>query len=169
MSETFTFKFTEDEAEILVDALDTDMEGYEDSIKDARANGNIIAGGVVEDRPGYFIRPTIVRDVTDGTRIVDEEQFGPILPVIKFSDVDDALERANASPWGLGGSVWSNDRDKAYELACEIDSGTVWINKHLDFGPNIPFGGAKQSGIGVEFAEEGLHEFTQIQVINEAR
>ncbi len=138
-------------------------------LDDARANGNIIAGGVVEDRPGYFIRPTIVRDVTDGTKIVDEEQFGPILPVIKFSDVDDAMDRANASPWGLGGSVWSNDRDKAYDLACEMESGTVWINKHLDFGPNIPFGGAKQSGIGVEFAEEGLHEFTQIQVINEAR
>lgn len=138
-------------------------------LEDARANGNIIAGGQVEDRPGYFIRPTIVRDVSDGTKIVDEEQFGPILPVIKFSDTEEALERANASPWGLGGSVWSNDRDKAYELACEIDSGTVWINKHLDFGPNIPFGGAKQSGIGVEFAEEGLYEFTQIQVINEAR
>lgn len=138
-------------------------------LEDARANGTIIAGGAVEDRPGYFIRPTIVRDVSDGTMIVDEEQFGPILPVIKFSDVDDALERANASPWGLGGSVWSTDRDKAYDIACEVDSGTVWINKHLDFGPNIPFGGAKQSGIGVEFAEEGLYEFTQIQVINEAR
>lgn len=138
-------------------------------LADAHANGTVIAGGMVEDRPGYFIRPTIVRDVTDGTKIVDEEQFGPILPIIKFSDNDDALARANASPWGLGGSVWSNDRDKAYEMACEVESGTVWINKHLDFGPNIPFGGAKQSGIGVEFAEEGLHEFTQIQVINEAR
>lgn len=138
-------------------------------LEDARANGNIIAGGVVEDRPGFFIRPTIVRDVTDGMKIVDEEQFGPILPVIKYSDADDALARANASPYGLGGSIWSPDRDKAYELACEMDSGTVWINKHLDFGPNIPFGGAKQSGIGVEFAEEGLYEFTQVQVINEAR
>ena len=138
-------------------------------LEDARAHGNIIAGGQVEDRPGYFIRPTIVRDVADGTRIVDEEQFGPILPIIKYSDPEAALAKANASPWGLGGSVWGQDRDKAYALACEMDSGTVWINKHLDFGPNIPFGGAKQSGIGVEFAEEGLNEFTQIQVINEAR
>lgn len=138
-------------------------------LADARANGTIIAGGQVEDRPGYFIRPTIVRDVEDGCRIVDEEQFGPILPIIRYSDPQVALERANASPWGLGGSVWGADRDKAYDLACEMESGTVWINKHLDFGPNIPFGGAKQSGIGVEFAEEGLHEFTQIQVINEAR
>nr|WP_310522503.1 aldehyde dehydrogenase family protein [Polymorphobacter sp.] len=138
-------------------------------LADARANGTIIAGGQVEDRPGYFIRPTIVRDVEDGCRIVDEEQFGPILPIIRYSDPQEALARANASPWGLGGSVWGADRDKAYDLACEMESGTVWINKHLDFGPNIPFGGAKQSGIGVEFAEEGLHEFTQIQVINEAR
>ena len=138
-------------------------------LEDARANGNIIAGGQIEDRPGYFIRPTIVRDVEDGCRIVDEEQFGPILPIIRYADPQAALARANASPWGLGGSIWGTDRDKAYDLACEMESGTVWINKHLDFGPNIPFGGAKQSGIGVEFAEEGLHEFTQIQVVNEAR
>ena len=138
-------------------------------IEDARANGTIIAGGTVDDRPGYFVRPTIVRDISDGTKLVDEEQFGPILPVIRFSDAEDALARANASPWGLGGSVWSGDRDTAYDLAERMEAGTVWINKHLDFGPNIPFGGAKQSGIGVEFAEEGLAEFTQIRVINEAK
>lgn len=138
-------------------------------LADAKVNGNIIAGGEAEDRPGYFIRPTIVRDIEDGTMLVDEEQFGPVLPVIRYSDASDALIRANASPWGLGGSVWGNNRDEAYDLACQMESGTVWINKHLDFGPNIPFGGAKQSGLGVEFAEEGLHEFTQLQVINEAR
>jgi len=138
-------------------------------IDDARANGTIIAGGTIDDRPGYFIRPTIVRDISDGTMLVDEEQFGPVLPVIRFSDAEDALARANASPWGLGGSVWSGNRDTAYDLAERMEAGTVWINKHLDFGPNIPFGGAKQSGIGVEFAEEGLAEFTQIRVINEAK
>ena len=137
-------------------------------IADARATGKIIAGGDVEDRPGFFIRPTIVRDIEDGARLVDEEQFGPILPIIRYSDVEDALARANASPWGLGGSVWSKDRDKGYELAGRMEAGMVWINKHLDFGPNIPFAGAKQSGIGVEFPEEGLNEFTQLQVINEA-
>lgn len=145
------------------------FEKVQEFLADARSNGNIIAGGDVVDRPGYFIRPTIVRDITDGTRLVDDEQFGPVLPVIRYTDPDDALARANASPWGLGGSIWSMDRERAYEFACRMDSGTVWINKHLDFGPNIPFGGAKQSGIGVEFAEEGLNEFTQLQVINEAR
>lgn len=138
-------------------------------LEDARANGTVVAGGEVLDRPGYFIRPTIVRDVSDGTRIVDEEQFGPILPVIKYSDPEDALARANASPLGLGGSIWSNDRALAYDMASRMESGTTWINTHLDFGPNIPFGGAKQSGIGVEFGEEGLEEFTQIHIVNEAK
>jgi acyl-CoA reductase-like NAD-dependent aldehyde dehydrogenase len=138
-------------------------------LADARANGTIVAGGVVEDRPGYFIRPTIVRDISDGAKLVDEEQFGPILPVIRYEDAEDALARANASDMGLGGSIWSTDRETARDLAGRMESGTVWINKHLDFGPTMPFGGAKQSGLGVEFAEEGLHEFTQIHVINEAK
>ena len=135
-------------------------------IEDGRANGTVIAGGQVEDRPGYFIRPTIVRDIADGARLVDEKQFGPVLPIIRFDDPEDALAKANASDCRLGGSIWSNDRAKAHDLAGRMESGTVWINKHLDFGPTIPFGGEKQSGLGVEFTEEGLHEFTQIRVIN---
>jgi acyl-CoA reductase-like NAD-dependent aldehyde dehydrogenase len=144
-------------------------EKVKELLDDAKKHGKVIAGGVVPDRPGYFIRPTIVRDVADGTRIVDEEQFGPVLPVIKFNDAEDALKRANASPWGLGGSVWSSDTDKAYKLAERMDSGTVWVNHHADLAPNIPFGGAKQSGMGIELGEEGLAEFTQLQVINIAR
>jgi len=142
------------------------LKGFLDA---ARAEGRIIAGGTVEDRPGFFIRPTIVADVEDGARIVDEEQFGPILPVIRFDDVEAALARANSSVWGLGGSVWGEDREANRRVAERMESGSVWINKHLDFGPNIPFGGAKQSGLGVEFAEEGLAEFTQIRILNEAR
>lgn len=138
-------------------------------LEDARKDGRIIAGGEVPDRPGFFIRPTIVRDIADGSRVVDEEQFGPILPVIKYSDPEDALARANASPYGLGASVWSSNMDRAYDIAGRMEAGTVWVNKHLDFGPNIPFGGAKMSGLGVEFAEEGLAEFTQVFVINMAR
>jgi acyl-CoA reductase-like NAD-dependent aldehyde dehydrogenase len=140
-----------------------------DLIEDTRQHGNIIAGGDLPDRAGYFINPTIVRDISDGTRLVDEEQFGPVLPVIKFSDPEDALTRANASPYGLGGSIWSSDLDRAYGLAERMDSGTVWINKHSELAPNIPFGGAKQSGLGVELGEEGLMEFTQLRIINMAR
>jgi acyl-CoA reductase-like NAD-dependent aldehyde dehydrogenase len=137
-------------------------------LADARADGRIVAGGEVEDRPGYFIRPTIVADIDDNSRLVQEEQFGPILPVVKYSDPEDALRRANASPWGLGGSVWG-DPEQARDIALRMESGTTWVNKHLDFGPTIPSGGAKQSGIGVEFADEGLAEFTQIHIVNEAR
>jgi acyl-CoA reductase-like NAD-dependent aldehyde dehydrogenase len=138
-------------------------------LEDARQHGTIVAGGEVMDRPGFFIAPTIVRDITDGTKLVDEEQFGPILPVIKFSDADDAVKRANDSPYGLGGSVWSGDTGRAYAIAEQIDAGTVWVNKHLDFGPNIPFGGSKQSGVGSELAEEGFLEYTQTRVINIAK
>ena len=138
-------------------------------IAEAGRDGKIIAGGEVPDKPGYFIAPTIVRDVTDGARIVDEEQFGPVLPVIKFSDPLDAVARANASPYGLGGSIWSGDLDKAYALAEEMDSGTVWINKHAELDPSIPFGGARQSGLGTELGQEGLEEFTQLKMINIAK
>jgi acyl-CoA reductase-like NAD-dependent aldehyde dehydrogenase len=145
------------------------FDKVKDLLEDTRKSGKIIAGGIVPDQPGYFIRPTIVRDVSDGTRIVDEEQFGPILPVIKYSDPEDALARANASPYGLGGSIWAKDLDKAYDLANRMSSGTVWVNKHSELAPNIPFGGSGQSGLGTELGEEGLAEFTQLQVINIAR
>lgn len=138
-------------------------------LDDARAHGTIVAGGEAMDRPGYFIKPTIVRDIKEGARLVDEEQFGPVLPLIKYSEQDDAIRRANATTYGLGASVWSSDVERAYQVAHQIEAGTVWINKHLDMAPHIPFGGSKQSGIGTEFAEEGLAEFTQLQVINAAR
>ncbi len=138
-------------------------------LDDARKNGNIIAGGKAMDRPGYFIEPTIVRDIKEGSKLVDEEQFGPVLPVIKFSDSEDVIRRANGTTYGLGASVWSSNAQRAREVANRIEAGTVWINTHLDLAPHIPFGGAKQSGIGTEFAEEGLAEFTQLQIINEAR
>jgi acyl-CoA reductase-like NAD-dependent aldehyde dehydrogenase len=138
-------------------------------IETAKADGKVIAGGGRADGKGYFIRPTIVRDITDGARLVDEEQFGPVLPVIKFKDGLDAVARANSSDYGLGGSIWSKDLDKAMDLAGRMDTGTVWINKHAELAPNIPFGGAKLSGMGTELGEEGLAEFTQMHVINMAK
>lgn len=144
-------------------------ERVKELIADARVHGNVIAGGDTPDKPGYFIRPTIVRDVDESSRIVAEEQFGPVLPVMKFSDAADAVARANASDYGLGGSIWSDDLEKAYALADQMDTGTVWINKHAELDPAIPFGGAKQSGLGNELGEEGLAEFTQLKIINMAR
>jgi acyl-CoA reductase-like NAD-dependent aldehyde dehydrogenase len=138
-------------------------------IEDAKSHGTVIAGGGTPDRAGYFINPTIVRDISDGTRLVDEEQFGPVLPVIRFEDPFDAVARANANPYALGGSIWSKDLELAKDLALRMDSGTTWINKHAELAPNIPFGGAKMSGLGTELGEAGLHEFTQLSVINMAR
>lgn len=132
----------------------------------ARSEGAIVAGGKALERAGYFIAPTIVRDVTDGAKIVDEEQFGPILPLIRFDNVDDVIARANASEYGLGGSVWSKDVKRASEIAARIESGQVWVNQHIAIGPHIPMAGFKQSGLGVEQSVEGLSEYTQVQVIN---
>lgn len=144
------------------------FEKVKEIIADSKKHGKIIAGGEVPDKPGFFIKPTIVRDISDGTRLVDEEQFGPVLPVIKYSDPEDALARANASPYGLGGSIWAKDTKRAYDLATRMGSGSVWVNQHADLAPNIPFGGSGQSGIGSELGEEGLEEFTQLQIINVA-
>jgi acyl-CoA reductase-like NAD-dependent aldehyde dehydrogenase len=137
-------------------------------LEDARRNGTIVAGGLLE-REGYFVQPTIVRDIPDGARLVREEQFGPILPVLRYSDIDDAIARANDTEYGLGGSVWSADRERAFAVAARIDAGTVWVNQHLAMRPDIPFAGAKQSGNGVEMGREGLEEFTQATIINMAK
>lgn len=137
-------------------------------IETARRDGTVIAGGEVIERDGYFIRPTIVRDVTDGHQIVDEEQFGPILPVIRFDNVDDVIRRANNSECGLGGSVWSKDIARATDIAGQIESGQMWVNQHIAIGPHIPMAGFKGSGLGVEQSVEGFAEYTQIQVINVA-
>jgi acyl-CoA reductase-like NAD-dependent aldehyde dehydrogenase len=138
-------------------------------LADAHANGKVIAGGNALDRDGYFIPPTIVRDVADDSRIVREEQFGPVLPVLKYSNVDDAIERVNDSEYGLGGSVWSSNPDRAFDVAQRLGSGTVWVNKHLEVPREGPFSGAKQSGLGCELGQEGLEEFTQVRIINIAK
>jgi acyl-CoA reductase-like NAD-dependent aldehyde dehydrogenase len=145
------------------------FEKVKELLEEARKKGRIVCGGSALDRPGYFIQPTIVADVAEGTKLVDEEQFGPILPVIKFSNAEDAIARANGTSFGLGASVWSSNPQKAQDIATRLEAGTVWINKHAELAPGIPFGGAKQSGIGIEFAEEGLLEFTQLKVISAAR
>lgn len=139
-------------------------------LEDAKEKGaRILCGGDVPDGPGYFVPFTIIADATSGMRVVDEEQFGPLMPVIKYSDLDDAMAQANGLEVGLGGSVWSADAERASEVAARLESGTAWVNQHGPISPNVPFGGVKCSGIGVEFAEEGLAEYTTIQVVNIAK
>ncbi len=130
-------------------------------IEETRKDGKIIAGGTFPEGPGYFIRPTIVRDIDDNARLVREEQFGPVLPVLTYASIEDAIERANDTEYGLGATVWSADPEKALAVARHIDAGTVWINTHMMLQPDVPAGGAKQSGMGVEMGAEGLAELTQ--------
>lgn len=133
---------------------------------DAIANGaKLLIGGKQRNSAGYFFPPTIFADITDGFRLVDEEQFGPVLPIIKYSNVDDVIKTANDNENGLGGSIWSSDLVLATSLAARLETGSSWVNEHGALQPDAPFGGVKQSGIGVEFGELGLEEYTSVQTI----
>jgi acyl-CoA reductase-like NAD-dependent aldehyde dehydrogenase len=137
-----------------------------DMVEDARAKGgHVLLGGTPGTGPGYFYPITLVADVDHGVWLVDDEQFGPVLPIIRYSDVDEVIARANANPAGLGGSIWSADAAKAKHYATQLECGSVWINKHGAIQPNAPFGGVKQSGFGVEFGADGLKEFTIPQTV----
>ncbi|MCM2131283.1 aldehyde dehydrogenase family protein [Larsenimonas rhizosphaerae] len=134
-------------------------------VDDARAQGaEVLCGGERLARDGFFYPPTIVMGVSDGQRLVDEEQFGPVLPLIAYTDVEDALRRANASSMGLGGSVWGADEVRARAIANRLESGVAWVNCHARIQPDTPFGGCKMSGFGVEFGMQGLLEFTTPQL-----
>ncbi|MEK7345882.1 MAG: aldehyde dehydrogenase family protein [Pseudomonadota bacterium] len=128
-----------------------------------KQRGRVLLGG--EPGKGLFFPPTLIADLGADDPLVFEEQFGPALPIIKYSDLEDAIAQANDSPNGLGGSVWSKDIAKAKAIASRLECGSVWINKHGAIQPNAPFGGVKSSGCGVEFGEEGLAEYTDIQVV----
>ena len=130
-----------------------------------KGGAKAVTGGKAIDGGGYFYEPTILADISDGTRIVDEEQFGPALPIISYRDLDDAVERANATHFGLSGSVWSADPERGAEVAARLECGTAWVNAHLALAPHQPFGGAKWSGIGVENGPWGLYGFTELQVL----
>lgn len=143
------------------------LERVSGLVTDATARGaRIASGGRALDRPGYFFEPTILTGVSDGVAIVDEEQFGPALPVVTYRDVDDAVARANRGAYGLTASVWSADPDHAATIAAHIDVGQVSINAHGGaVSPDLPFGGHKHSGIGVENGYWGLHGVTETQVL----
>ncbi len=128
--------------------------------------GRFLVGGTPNTDKGYFFPLTIVADLGDGSRLVDEEPFGPILPVIRFADDEDVLRRANDTSFGLGGSVWSTDVEKATAMASRLETGSAWVNQHFSLSPFLPFGGVKESGMGVENGPWGLAEFTSSQVLN---
>jgi acyl-CoA reductase-like NAD-dependent aldehyde dehydrogenase len=134
-----------------------------------RAGARAVVGGGPRKGPGYFFEPTLLTDLEEGVRIVDEEQFGPALPVLRYRDVEDVIARANATHFGLSGSVWSGDAERGAEVAARLQCGTAWVNTHLQIRPNAPFGGAKWSGLGVENGPWGLLGFTELQTLHQAR
>ncbi|MCP4299282.1 MAG: aldehyde dehydrogenase family protein, partial [Gammaproteobacteria bacterium] len=138
-------------------------------VEDAKAAGGAcVTGGEPAGGPNYFYPVTFVTGISDGVRLVDEEQFGPVLPIITYTDIDDAIARANGLDFGLDASVWGSDPEETARVAAQLEAGTVFVNKHADIAPNVPFGGIKCSGLGVEFAEEGLAAYTSIKIINKA-
>lgn len=132
-----------------------------------KAGGRVVLGGNPDSsKPGFFYPTTLVADVPNDNPLVQVEQFGPALPIVRYSNIEDAIAMANGVDVGLGASVWSADRTKALEIAARLEAGTVWINSHGGVNPMVPFGGAKQSGYGLEFGVEGLKALGLPQVIN---
>ena len=136
-------------------------------IQDAKDQGYqfLLGGDVDPSGTGYFVPITILDNPPEDARIVAEEQFGPIMPLMKFSTDEEVIERANASDYGLAGAVWTKDTDRGVRIAEQLETGTVWINEYMHLSPFVPFGGHKQSGFGAEYGKEGLLEFTYPQVI----
>jgi acyl-CoA reductase-like NAD-dependent aldehyde dehydrogenase len=134
-------------------------------VEDAKkAGAKVHAGGSPMAGPGYFYPLTILSNVKEGVRIVDEEQFGPVLPVIPYNDEDDVVDRANSTCYGLGGSVWGPSKEAA-EMATKIDSGSVWVNHHANLTPDVPFGGRKESGVGRQMGAGTLEGYTDTKII----
>ncbi|KAF4311645.1 putative aldehyde dehydrogenase-like protein [Botryosphaeria dothidea] len=147
--------------EVLVGPIQNSMQ-YE-KVKDmyteiAKQGWNAALGGAVHERnaPGYFVQPAIIDNPPDDSRIVVEEPFGPIIPLLKWSDEADVVRRANDTKMGLGASVWSKDLEKAGRMASKLEAGSVWVNTHFELAPYVPFGGHKWSGMGMEWGVVGM-------------
>jgi len=137
------------------------VQGFFDDIE--KQGQKVAVGGKVSDSNGYFINPTIIDSPKEDSRLVVEEPFGPIVPIMKWSDEDDVIDRANNTRMGLGASVWSGDLDEAERIARRLDAGSVWVNAHMEVSPLFAFGGHKESGIGSEYGVNGLKSFCDIQ------
>lgn len=135
-------------------------------LQDCKDRGlKFLLGGDISQTPGYFIPVTLIDNPPEDSRCVVEEAFGPVLPLLKFRDIDDVVARANDTSYGLAASVWGRDTAQAERIAQRIEAGTVWINHAHAFAPNLAFGGHKQSGVGVENSLHGLAEYANTQTL----
>ena len=132
----------------------------------ARAQGaRVVTGGAAPTLPGFFVEPTVLAGVDHGMAAAREEIFGPVLSVLAYDSVEEALQLVNDSQYGLAASLWTNDLTQAMDLIPRIEAGTVWVNSHVVLDPNMPFGGYKQSGIGREFGRGAVEAFTETKSV----
>src|ERR1700704_5052361 len=136
---------------------------YIDAGKKEKAK--LVTGGNRVGDKGYFIEPTVFADVQDNMKIAQEEIFGPVMSILKFKDINEVVERANKSLYGLAAAVWTKDITKAHAIADGVRAGTVWVNCYDVFDAAAPFGGYKQSGIGRELGEYGLSNYTEVKTV----
>jgi acyl-CoA reductase-like NAD-dependent aldehyde dehydrogenase len=146
------------------------FDRVKDLVAEAIASGaTAVTGGSALEGPGYFYPPTILTGVGEGTRVVDEEQFGPVLPIMTYKTVAEAVARANATSYGLGSSVWSADPVRAQEVADKLESGTTWVNTHAAVGLDQPFQGTKSSGLGSENGLYGVNAYSEFHTVYHGR
>jgi acyl-CoA reductase-like NAD-dependent aldehyde dehydrogenase len=138
----------------------------ESLIASAREEGYPVLQGTAPGGDGFFVPVTLIDNPADDARVVVEEAFGPVLPLLRFADIDDVIARANATEYGLGATIWSADVEAAQKIAAKIEAGSVWINSPGMPTPYAPFTGHKQSGIGSENGQDGLLEFTQPKAVH---
>ncbi|RMD42245.1 hypothetical protein DV735_g2917, partial [Chaetothyriales sp. CBS 134920] len=125
----------------------------------------IAVGGVNPTGDGYFITPTIIDRPAENSKLAREEPFGPIVPLLSFKTEEEAIAKANNTSYGLGASVWSSNVERANKIAERLEAGSVWVNSHLNLDPTLPFGGHKESGIGIEGGVGGLISYTNSQTL----
>jgi aldehyde dehydrogenase (NAD+) len=137
--------------------------GYIESGK--KEGAKLLCGGERAGTRGYFVKPTVFSNVTDEMTIAREEIFGPVLTILKFRDIDELVDRANKTMYGLAAGVWTRDIGKAHAIANRVRAGTVWVNCYDVFDAGAPFGGFKQSGMGRELGEYGLQQYTEVKTV----
>jgi betaine-aldehyde dehydrogenase len=134
-----------------------------------KEGAHLVTGGKIPEgevfEKGFFLEPTIFDKVDNGMEIAQEEIFGPVLSVLTFSTIDEAITLANATRYGLAGSVWTKDLNQAQHIAQQVRAGTIWINTYASFFNEVPFGGYKESGLGRELGKAGLLEYTELKSV----
>jgi acyl-CoA reductase-like NAD-dependent aldehyde dehydrogenase len=131
--------------------------------------GQPVTGGAPLARSGNFIPPTLICDVDEDNPLVQEEQFGPALPIITYDTIDEAVARANDTRFGLGGSVWTSDTEAGTAVARRLKCGSAWVNRHGLVMPDIPFGGMKFSGLGRANGSVGFDSYAELQTVSIAK